>query len=79
VGTTSEAYVVERVWQRLHQLGYTFLEAKLRHTWKTPHETPHIASPQARTGKEGANTGMKIITAIHAMKAIMVARHPKRS
>jgi hypothetical protein len=30
-------------------------------------------------GKDGAKTGMKIITAIHAMKTIMVGRQPKRS
>ena len=48
-------------------------------TWNTPQETPHIASPNARTGREGANTGIKIITVIQAMKNIIVGRHPKRS
>lgn len=38
-----------------------------------------MASPQARIGRDGVNTGMKIITAIHAMKNIIVCRQPKRS
>lgn len=48
-------------------------------TWKTPQETPHMASPKAKTGREGAKTGMKIMTAIQLMKNIIVGRQPKRS
>jgi hypothetical protein len=36
-------------------------------------------SPHARTDREGANTGMKMVIAIHTMKNIMVLRAPKRS
>lgn len=54
-------------------------QVKSRRTWKTPHETPHIASPKAKTGSDGAKTGIKIITVIHAMKIIMVIRQPNRS
>jgi hypothetical protein len=38
-----------------------------------------MASPHARIERDGAKTGMKIMTAIHAMKNIMVGRQPKRS
>jgi hypothetical protein len=48
-------------------------------TWKTPHETPHIASPHAKMDKDGAKTGMKIMTAIHVIKIIMVGRQPSLS
>jgi hypothetical protein len=50
-----------------------------RFTWKTPHDTPHIASPNARTDKDGAKNGIKIITAIHAIKNIIVGRQPNLS
>jgi hypothetical protein len=36
-----------------------------------------MASPNARTGKDGAKTGIKMVTVIHAMKNIMVGRQPK--
>ena len=48
-------------------------------TWKTPHETPHIASPNANTDKDGAKTGIKIIMAIQTIKTIMVGRQPNLS
>lgn len=38
-----------------------------------------MASPQAKIERDGAKTGMKIMQAIHAMKNIIVCRHPKRS
>ena len=38
-----------------------------------------MASPHAKIARDGANTGMKIMTAIHAMKNIMVLRQPYRS
>jgi hypothetical protein len=38
-----------------------------------------MASPKAKTGNEGAKTGMKIITAIHVKKNIRVGREPNRS
>jgi hypothetical protein len=36
-------------------------------------------SPKARIERDGANTGIKIMTAIHAIKNIIVCRQPKRS
>jgi hypothetical protein len=49
------------------------------YTWKTPHDTPHIASPHANTASDGAKTGMKIMTVIQTIKNIIVGRHPNRS
>jgi len=53
--------------------------SSLAHTWKTPQATPHMASPKARTGREGAKKGIKMAIVIHAMKNIMVGRHPNLS
>jgi hypothetical protein len=38
-----------------------------------------MAAPNAKTGSDGAKTGMKITTVIHAMKNIIVRRQPNRS
>ena len=58
--------------------GFTILVG-LGHTWKTPQGMPHIASPKAKTFKDGEKNGIKITTASQAMNAIIVGRQPNRS
>lgn len=48
-------------------------------TWNTPHEMPHIASPNASTDKDGAKNEIKTDAAIQTMKNIIVLRHPNLS
>jgi hypothetical protein len=52
---------------------------KLSRTWKTPQGIPHIASPKAKTFKDGAKNGIKIIIANHAINIIIVGRQPNLS
>lgn len=80
VGTISQAYVVDKVCE-LDQCA-SFIKAPplgIRLTWKTPQDTPHIASPNASNDNDVEKKGMKIIKAIQPMKNIIVGRQPKRS
>lgn len=44
-----------------------------------PHETPHIASPNASTDNDGAKKTMKTAQNIQPIQNMNVRRHPKRS
>ncbi len=80
VGTTSHAYVVERVWKMPHAVpGHYTPSGPNPCSVVTRRHLPHSTCPATRTLSDGAKTGIKMTTIIQASATMNVRRQPKRS